>query len=387
MLISHSQKEALPMRVAIPKEITEAEQRVALVPQLVATLTRLGCTVLLEKGAGLGAHYTDDKYQGVEFFNDAPSLYQNADIVLKVEAPFKEEITHLKEGAIVVGMLSPHRFPDRVEAMRAKHITSFAIELVPRISRAQTMDALSSQATAAGYKAVLIAANMLDRFFPMLTTAAGTIRPSNVLIIGAGVAGLQAIATARRIGATVKAYDIRSAAREQIESLGAKMINIDVKAEGAGGYARELTEEEKQKQQDVLFEAVAKAEAIISTALIPGRAAPKIITAKMVEAMAPGSVIVDTAAIAGGNCELTQPNQTIIHQGVKICGPTNLASMVAQDASNMYAKNLVSFLELFVKEGNINIDWNDEILAQSVLTFDGEIKHQPTKELIQGMKS
>jgi NAD(P) transhydrogenase subunit alpha len=372
------------MRVAIPKEITAAEQRVALVPQLVPALVQLGCTVLFEKGAGAGAYYPDEQYQGVEIHQDASSLYQNADIVLKVEAPLPAEISLLKENSIVIGLLSPHRFPERVTAMRDRHLTSFAMELIPRISRAQTMDALSSQATVAGYKAVLIAANMLNRFFPMLTTAAGTIRPSNVLIIGAGVAGLQAIATARRIGAIVKAYDIRSAAREQVESLGAKMINIDVKAEAEGGYARELTDEEKQKQQDALFEAIAKSEVVISTALIPGRAAPKIISTQMVEAMASGSVIIDTAAIAGGNCELTQPDKTITHKGIMIDGPTNLPSLLARDASNMYAKNLLSFLALMIKDGKLNLDWNDEIVAQSVLTHEGLIKHQPTRDMIEG---
>lgn len=372
------------MRVAIPKEITESEMRVALVPQLVPALLKLGCTVLFESGAGKGAFYPDSQYQNVEFYNDAAKLYHEADIVLKVESPLEKEIANLKEKSIVIGLLSAHRYPERVKAMRDRNITSFAMELVPRISRAQTMDALSSQATVAGYKAVLIAANMTNRFFPMLTTAAGTIRPSNVLVIGAGVAGLQAIATAKRLGAIVKAYDIRTAAREQIESLGAKMINIDIKADATGGYARELTDEEKQKQQDALFDAIAKTDAVISTALIPGRNAPKIISTKMVEAMAPGSVIVDTAAIAGGNCELTQPDKIVNHNDVIINGPTNLPSMLARDASNMYAKNLVSFVELMVKEGNLNVDWNDEIIAQSALTHDKQITHQPTREMIEG---
>lgn len=372
------------MRVAIPKEITESEQRVALVPQLVPALLKLGCTVLFETGAGNGAYYPDPQYQNVEFYHDAAKLYQEADIVLKVEAPFENEISNLKEKSIVIGLLSPHRYPERVKALRDRSITSFAMELIPRISRAQSMDALSSQATVAGYKAVLMAANMTNRFFPMLTTAAGTIRPSNVLIIGAGVAGLQAIATAKRLGAIVKAYDIRTAAREQIESLGAKMINIDVKADASGGYARELTDEEKQKQQDALFEAISKTDAIISTALIPGRSAPKIISTKMVEAMMPGSVIVDTAAIAGGNCELTQADKIVTHHDVMINGPTNLPSMMARDASNMYAKNLISFMELLVKDGTLNLDWNDEIISQSALTHEGKINHQPTREMIEG---
>ncbi|MBS0289586.1 MAG: NAD(P) transhydrogenase subunit alpha [Proteobacteria bacterium] len=372
------------MRVAIPKEITDAENRVALVPALVADLTRLGCTVLFENGAGAGACYPDELYQNVTFYSDPAKLYQDADIVLKVEAPFEEEVAQFKENTIVIGLLSGYRFPERIAALSRRNITSFAMELVPRISRAQSMDALSSQATIVGYKAVLIAANMTNRFFPMLTTAAGTIRPSEVLVIGAGVAGLQAIATAKRLGAIVKAYDIRTAAREQIESLGAKMINIDVQAEGAGGYARELTDDEKQKQQTVLLEAISRSQAIISTALIPGKPAPKIITTAMVEAMAPGSVIVDCAAIAGGNCELTQPDKTISHQGILINGPTNIPSMVAKDASNMYAKNLTNFLALLVKDGKLNIDWQDEILSQSVLTHQNEIKHQPTRNLIAG---
>lgn len=372
------------MRVAIPKEITAGEQRVALVPQSVQTLLRLGCTVLLEKGAGKGAYYSDEDYQGIELHDNANSLYQNADVILKVEPPLEKEVALFKEKAIVIGLLSPSRYPERVKAMRDRQITSFALELVPRISRAQTMDALSSQATVAGYKAVLIASNMLHRFFPMLTTAAGTIRPANILVIGAGVAGLQAIATARRLGAIVKAYDIRSAAREQVESLGAKMVNIDVQADSAGGYARELTSEEKQKQQTALTDAVAKAEAIITTALIPGRPAPQIITKAMVEMMAPGSVIVDIAASNGGNCELTQPDKTIEHQGVSINGPINLPSMLSRDASNMYAKNIVSFFELFVKEGKISMDWEDELLAMSVLTHEGIIKHPATRELIEG---
>lgn len=375
------------MRVAIPKEITQAEQRVALVPHLVPALLKLGCTLLFEKGAGVNASYFDDNYQDVTFCDDATSLYQDADIVLKVEAPFKEETALLKKGAIVIGLLSPTRYPERIAALRDRHATSFAMEYIPRISRAQSMDALSSQATVAGYKAILIAANSLNRFFPMLTTAAGTIRPANVLIIGAGVAGLQAIATARRLGAIVKAYDIRSAAREQIESLGAKMININVKAEASGGYARELTEEEQKRQQEALKETVAKSEVIITTAFIPGKPAPKIISKEMVDLMAPGAVLVDAAAIAGGNCELTQPDKSIQHRGITIHGPTNLPSMLARDASNMYAKNLVSFVELILKEGKITLDWEDAILAQSLLTHEGQIKHQATLDLIEGVKA
>lgn len=374
------------MRVAIPKERTTTEHRVALVPALVPTLLKLGFTVSLEKDAGLGAHYPDSLYEGVEIQEDPQKLYGNADVILKVEPPTKEEIALYPPKSILISFLAPSQHPEMVKALCEKSITSFAMEYIPRISRAQSMDALSSQATVAGYKAVLIAANVLQRFFPMLTTAAGTIRPSNVLVIGAGVAGLQAIATARRLGAIVSAYDIRPAAREQVESLGAKMIQIDVTADAQGGYARELTIEEKQKQQNALFNAFAKTEIVISTALIPEKPAPKIITQEMVESMSPGSVIMDIAASQGGNCVLTQPNKTVVHQGVNICGPTNLPSMVAHDASNMYAKNLVNFLSLMVNEQKIVLNWDDPILSESALTFDGKIKHLPTRERLEGMK-
>ncbi len=371
------------MLVAIPKEITAAENRVALVPQLVAPLLKLGCTVLLEKNAGLGANYPDSSYADVQVCQDAGSLYQNADIILKVEPPFKEEIALFKKNAIVIGFCHPLLYPERVVALRDNAITSFALENLPRISRAQGMDALSSQATIAGYKAALLGANMFSRFFPMLTTAAGTLRPANVLVIGAGVAGLQAIATAKRLGAIVKAYDIRTAAREQIESLGAKMIQIDVKAESAGGYARELTLDEKEKQQLALFEAISKSDVIISTAFVPGKPAPKIITQKMIASMAPGSIIVDLAASMGGNCELTQAGKTITVGHVTLSGPLNLPSLMAQDASNMYAKNLINFLSLFIKDKQLNIDWNDPIISDTLLTHEGKVTHLPTREFIE----
>lgn len=356
------------MRIAIPKEITPNEQRVALVPALVHDLVHSGHSVLLEKQAGASADYPDADYQGVTFYDDAHALYQAADIILKVQPPTLQEIAQYNSGTILIGLLSPHRYPDRIDALRDAGITSFAMEYIPRISRAQSMDALSSQASIAGYKAVLIAANASKRFFPMLTTAAGTIRPIHVLVIGAGVAGLQAIATARRLGAIVSAYDIRSATREQVASLGAKMVDSGVQADAAGGYARELTAEEQQRQQAALHDAVAKADVVITTALIPGKPAPKIVTRAMVEAMSAGSIIVDIAAEAGGNCELTVADQVVQHQGVTIHGPVNLPSMLARDASNMYAKNLVNFLKLLVKDGALAIDWQDPIIAQSVIT-------------------
>lgn len=364
------------MLVAIPKEITTHEQRVALVPQLVQDLLRLGCTIGLEKGAGLGAFYPDEEYRGVQIYDDNRRLYADADIILKVVAPTIEEISLFKKNAILISFFYPARFPDRVTALRDRNITCFGIELIPRISRAQSMDALSSQATVAGYKSALLAANLLNRFLPMLTTAAGTIRPANILVIGAGVAGLQAIATSRRLGAVVKAYDIRSTTKEQVESLGAKMINIEIKADAAGGYARQLTEEEEQQQQLALQEAVAKTDVIICTALIPGKPAPKIITQEMVDKMSPGSVIIDIAAEMGGNCALTKAEEMIKYRNITIYGPVNLASMVARDASNMYAKNIINFLQLMFKDGTLAIDWTDPILGQSVVTREGEIKYQ-----------
>lgn len=362
------------MRIAIPRESLAGEQRVALTPNLIPELVQAGATILLEKGAGLAAGYPDKDYQQVEICDDPASVYQNADIILKVQPPTLDEIRAYKKGTLVLSFLFPARHPEIVDALRTQHVTSFAIELIPRISRAQAMDALSSQATAAGYKATLLAANMSNRFFPMLTTAAGTIRPVSVLVIGAGVAGLQAIATARRLGALVKAYDIRSATKEQVESLGAKMISIDIKAEAAGGYARELASDEQEKQRALLTDAIANTEVVIATAAIPGKPAPKIITREMVEAMRAGALIIDAAADSGGNCELTQPGATVNHQGVTIHGPLNLASTLPRDASGMYAKNLVNFLKLIIKNGQIAIDWEDAIIAESLVTRDGEVK-------------
>ncbi len=353
------------MRIAIPQEILSGENRVALVPSFVKDLTQLNCEVHLQKGAGLAAHYRDQDYQDVTFHETAASLYSQADIILKVNPPTLEEIALFKKGAVVISFLFPSRYPDRIQALQQAAITAFAMERIPRISRAQAMDALSSQATVAGYKAVLIAANAMNRFFPMLTTAAGTIRPVTVLVIGTGVAGLQAIATARRLGAVVQAYDIRLATKEQVESLGAKMINAGIEADATGGYARELTQEEQLKQQVALAAALAKSEVVITTAQIPGKPAPKIITQAMVESMPTGSVIVDIAAESGGNCELTQPDQCIEHHGVHIHGPTNTPSLMARDASNMYAKNVVNFCKLLVKEGALAIDGEDPIIEAS----------------------
>ncbi|MDM8558832.1 Re/Si-specific NAD(P)(+) transhydrogenase subunit alpha [Candidatus Parabeggiatoa sp. HSG14] len=376
----------MPICVAVPKEQTPDERRVALVPDIAGRLAKLGVTVVIEKDVGKDAYFMDETYKQAQIIENADKLYQQADVVLKVQPPTEAEIEQMKEGTVVIGFMAPHRNPERVAKLRDKKITSLAMELVPRISRAQSMDALSSQAAIAGYKAVVRAADLASAFFPMLTTAAGTIRPAKVLVIGAGVAGLQAIATARRLGAIVEGYDVRAATKEQVESLGAKFVDIEVKAEGEGGYARELTEEEKQQQQAILAKHVAAARVVITTAAIPGRASPRIITKEMVENMAPGSVVIDLAAEGGGNCELTQANETIDHQGVIIHGPTDLPQRTSIHASEMYSKNLFNLLSLMIEDGELKIDWTDEVIVGSSLTHAGEIKHAPTRELVEGAK-
>ncbi|MGA9852935.1 MAG: Re/Si-specific NAD(P)(+) transhydrogenase subunit alpha [Gammaproteobacteria bacterium] len=372
----------MAIQLFVPKEQTAGERRVGLCPPVAVKLRALGVDLLVETGAGLSAGFPDTRFADARFVSAADGASQ-ADVVFKVLAPAPANIAHMQAGSVLICFLNPHRNPDAIKALRDRKVTSFAMELVPRISRAQAMDALSSQAAAAGYKAALIAAEKLGRFFPMLTTAAGTIRPAKVLVIGAGVAGLQAIATARRLGAMVEGYDVRAAAREQVESLGAKFVDTDVSAEGGGGYARELTAEEKQKQQDALAKHVAQADTVISTAAIPGRAAPRIITTAMVDNMKPGSVIVDLAAESGGNCELTKPGEDVRHGQVLVSGPLNLPSLLAEHASDMYARNLLNFFTPLVKDGKLDIDWNDEVYAKSVVTHDGAIKHEPTRKLIE----
>ena len=371
--------------VGVLAETAAKETRVAIVPEIAAKLRALGVRVLIERGAGVQAHFPDALFKDVEFA-DAAAILGAADILLKVQPPTLAEIAALKPGAVLVGFMQAYARPELVRAMRDKGLTSFAMELVPRISRAQSMDALSSQASVAGYKAVLIAANALERFLPMLTTAAGTIRPAQVLVIGAGVAGLQAIATARRLGAVVEAYDVRSATRDQVKSLGAKFIETGVSAEGAGGYARELTAEEKQKQQEVLDARIAASHAVVSTASVPGRAAPRIISAATVERMAAGSVIVDIAAEQGGNCELTRAGETVMHNGVKILGPLNLPASLPYHASEMYSRNLFNLLKPAIPKGELAIDWNDEVFAGAVLTHGGEIKNEAARNALEAGK-
>jgi NAD(P) transhydrogenase subunit alpha len=322
----------MPVTIGALRETVPGETRVSVVPEVAEKLSLAGALLLLERGAGVSAQFPDALYRKTEWADSAAAVVAQADILLTVQPLSVAQIETLKPGTVVIGFMQAHARLAEVRALRDRRITSFAMELVPRISRAQSMDALSSQAAVAGYKAVLIAANTLDRFLPMLTTAAGTIRPAQVLIVGVGVAGLQAIATARRLGAVVEAYDVRSATREQVKSLGAKFIETGVSAEGQGGYARELTAEEKAKQQEVLEARIALADAVITTAAIPGRPAPRIISRAAVERMKAGAVIIDIPAESGGNCELTRAGETVVHRGVKIVGPVNLAAQLAYHA-------------------------------------------------------
>ena len=368
------------------RESAPRETRVSLVPEVTDKLIRDGAGVLIERAAGERAGYPDALYKGVNWSDGASGVLQAADVLLTVQPLTLDQIAQLRTSAVVVGFMQPYARAAEVRALRERGVTSFAMELVPRISRAQSMDALSSQASIGGYKAVLIAASQLQKFLPMLTTAAGTIRPAQVLVIGAGVAGLQAIATARRLGAVVEAYDVRSATREQVRSLGAKFVDTGVSAEGAGGYARELSAEEKAKQQEVLDARVAAADAVITTAAVPGRPAPRLISRTVIERMRPGSVVVDLAAEQGGNCELTRAGEIVEHQHVKIVGPVNLAAELAYNASEMYARNLYNFLKPALVKGELVIDWNDEVFAQSCLTRGGVVRHEPTAKALEAAK-
>lgn len=372
----------MAVSVAIPKETQQHEHRVAYVPNL---LNKLPVNFLLEHNAGIAANYQDSAYQNCKIFNDAVSLYQASEVIIKIQPPNLEELKYFKEKSILISLMSPYQNLALVDKLRELNITSFALDMLPRITRAQAMDVLSSQAAIAGYKAVILAANMTKQFFPMLTTAAGTIRPIRVLVIGAGVAGLQAIATAKRLGAIVEAFDIRPEVKEQIESLGAKMIDLQIDAKGSGGYARELTTEEKQRQIDILSKRIAQVDVVICTAAIPGKPAPKIISKQMLTNMLPGSLIIDIAAETGGNCELTEPGKTVNTPTAIIHGPLNLASTLAKDASDMFAKNIFNFLQLIINaEGNLAINWQDDIIKACVITHDKEIKHAELAKRVAG---
>lgn len=387
----------MTVSIAVPKETASGETRVAMVPKVAQKLTKLDVSLTVAKGAGTGSRIPDDAYgDDVTLSGKAEDVF-GANVVLAVNAPEPKQIAKMKKGATLISFVQAHNNPDVLDALKQNNITCFGMELVPRITRAQSMDALSSQASAAGYKAALMAATSLERFLPMLTTAAGTIRPAKVLVIGAGVAGLQAIATAKRLGAKVFAYDVRTDTKEQVESLGAEFLVAEgVKAEAEGGYARELTDEEKGKQQQMLADNMADADAVITTAAVPGKPAPKIISKAMVEAMKPGSVMIDLGASGGGNCELTQPDETVTHGSVTIYGPSNVPALLAEHASEMYAQNLFNFLQLIVveeegqedakpgdKQYKLDINWDDEILAKAVLTRDGELVNESVRKLLE----
>jgi NAD(P) transhydrogenase subunit alpha len=351
------------------RETAPGERRVALTPETCRKLVAAGATVRVERGLGQAAHQPDSAYAdaGAELVDGADAVLAQADIVVCVQPPPATAIASIKSGAVLVGMLQPQADAARGEAIQARGLVAFPLERLPRTTRAQAMDILSSQAGMAGYKAVLIAAQLAPKFFPMLTTAAGTIRPSKALIIGAGVAGLQAVATAKRLGAQVEGFDVRPETREQIESLGGKFLDLGVSAAGEGGYARQLTDEERALQQQRLADHLKGVDVIVSTAAVPGRPAPKIVSAAMVAGMKPGSVIVDLAAETGGNCELTRPGDTIDHGGVTIAGPLNLASSGAMHASDMFARNVFNFVSLLLdKQGALHFDWNDELLAKTI---------------------
>ncbi len=370
------------MRIGVPKETAEGERRVALVPEVARKLTGSGLDVVVERGAGAEALIPDAQFEeaGATLTDDAATVWQS-DVVVKVAPPNAEEIVRLGKDSVLIGFLAPLTNAEGVRALAVSGVTAFALEAVPRISRAQSMDALSSQSNIAGYRAALLGAQEMGRFYPMLMTAAGTIRPATVLVLGAGVAGLQAIATARRLGAVVQGFDVRAAVKEQVESLGATFLEFDLGGdlEGEGGYAKELTAEQQARQQELMAEAIGKVDVVITTALVPGRRAPILVTEEAVKKMKPGSIVVDLAGEAGGNCELSEPGETVIRHDVKIAAPLNVPSSMAEHASQLYARNIEALLGLMVDEGSLKLDFDDEVIAGACVTRGGEIVHEGAK--------
>jgi NAD(P) transhydrogenase subunit alpha len=382
------------VKVAVPKETKPGERRVALVPDVAGKLVDAGFEVLVQSGAGAEAHLPDQLYaeKGAATVADATELLRQADVVLKVPAPETAELDAMREGTILIGFLNPLMNAELVKHLAQAGITSFAVEAIPRTTRAQAMDALSSQAVVAGYRATLAAATHLGKFFPMLITAAGTAAPSRVLVLGAGVAGLQAIATAKRLGAVVEAYDVRPAVKEEVESLGAKFVQIEIEQEegeggGSGQYAKELTEDQQRRQQELLAQRVAAADCVITTAAVPGRPAPRLVSEEMAQAMRPGSVIVDIAAETGGNCALTEPGSVVVRGGVTIDGTLNLPSQLPFHASLLYANNVANLLLHMSNEGRVEPDFEDEIVAGCCVTHAGQIVNERVKEAVQGAVS
>lgn len=365
--------------VAVPKEIANQEKRVALAPDTVGKLTDRGMTVRIEKDAGKAAHYSNEDYQqaGAELTDDRDELFSSADIVLAVGTPADDDFEHMQEGSVLICFMDPLQSDDTIESLRSKNITALAMETIPRISRAQSMDALSTMSSISGYKAALIGADEIDRYMPMMMTAAGTIPPAKVLVLGAGVAGLQAIATAKRLGAAVEAFDIRPAVKEQVESLGGTFVEVpdlDDDAETEGGYAKELSENKQERQRQVIHEHAKKSDIVITTALIPGKPAPLLVTEQMVQDMHAGAAVVDLAAVQGGNCALTEPGETVRKEDVVIAGPLNLPSTMANHASKLYGKNMMSLLKHLLDEDNeIDFDFEDEITLNTTITYQGEI--------------
>jgi NAD(P) transhydrogenase subunit alpha len=367
--------------IGVPTETAPGEQRVALVPELVPRLTKQGLEVLVEAGAGAAAGFPDSSYvdKGARL---GSAVLEAADVVLKVQPPSADEVERLKEGTTLVGLLRPYDSTVTIKALAARRVTAFSMELMPRITRAQSMDALSAMSTVAGYKAVLIAASRLPKFFPLLMTAAGNVAPARVFIIGAGVAGLQAIGTAKRLGAIVEAYDTRPVVKEQVESLGARFAELGVEAKDAqdkGGYAKAQSEEFYRRQQELMSKYVTAADVVIPTALVPGQRAPVLVTEDMVRAMRPGSVIVDLAAEQGGNCALTEPGREVVKHGVLIIGPTNLPSTMPVHASEMYARTVTSFLSHLLEDGRLHLDLEDELTRGPLVTYQGEVVHEAVR--------
>ncbi len=376
------------VKLFIPKETAAGERRVAAVPETIKRYVKEGVEVIVESGAGTLADVLDGDYRdaGATIASDATTAWSEADIVFRVAPPTVEEVKRIKERALLISFVAPHRNLDLVKALVEKKISCMSMELVPRTTKAQTMDALSSQANIAGYKAVLLAGWKLGRYYPLLMTAAGTIKPSRVVIMGAGVAGLQAVATAKRLGAIVEVSDIRSVVKEQVESLGGRFIPLpDMESgEGSGGYAKEMGEEFLRKQREIVAEHVKEANVVICTALIPGRKAPVLVSEEMVRSMKTGSVIIDLAVEAGGNCSLSKMDEEVEVDGVRIFGPSNLASSMASDASLVYSRNLVALLMNMWKDGDVFYDLEEEVTDGTLLTHDGLVRHEPTAQLLKG---
>ena len=379
------------MKIAVAKEIEVGERRVTLIPEVVARLVKQGWEIWVEKGAGEGSFFSDDAYEaaGAKLISDTALLWREADVIVKVGIPKEHEVNQLREGAALISFLNPLGKPELIQQLANRKVTAFSMELIPRTSRAQSMDALSSQASVAGYKAVLIAAAASPKFFPMLTTAAGTIKPAKVFVIGAGVAGLQAIATARRLGAMVEAFDIRPAVKEEVQSLGAKFVEVAIAEDtvAEGGYAKEISEAAKKQTQQVLTERIKQADVVITTAQVPGKKAPLLVTEEMIAQMNPGSVIVDLAAEQGGNCAGTEPGKDVVRQGVTIIGPINLPSSMPVHASQMYAKNVSTLLQYLVKDGQLQMNFDDDIVESTCVTHSGEICNQRVKEALEQMST